>query len=283
MELPFSIRLTVIPLALVAIAVLLLINSYAHTGDFVARSFELKGGTLVSVKLSQPVDISAVKQALQARFGDVAVNELSGLGGRSILINVDESVDGKDVIAVLDSMGISTKDSSIQTLGATVGATFFSQAQTAMAFAFILMAIIIFSIFREPLPSFYMIFGAFSDMIITLGFMQLFGIELSLASLGALLMLLGYSIDTDIMFTSRALKQKDNTSLMEKLRGSFKTGITMTGTAIVALAAILITSISPVLVQIASVLIIGLAADIVVTWFLNAPLLNWYMKKRGRA
>ncbi len=271
------------PLALLGVAILLLAGSYAQTGEFVKRSFEMKGGTLVSVKLSQPVSINEITERLEESFGKAVIRELKGISGSSIMINVDESVDGGKVIEALNGMGIDTRDSSVQTIGAAIGETFFVQAQGAVAFAFVLMGIIVFLIFREPLPSLYMIFAAFTDIVVTLGFMQLFGIELSFAALGAILMLIGYSIDTDIMLTSRILKQKEGIEIKQKFRQAFITGITMTGTSIGALTAILISSISPVLVEIASVLMIGLVADIIVTWLFNAPVLGWYVKKRGYA
>ena len=124
--------------------------------------------------------------------------------------------------------------------------------------------------------------AAASDIIITLSLMQVFGIEFSLASLGALLMLIGYSVDTDIMLTSRLLRETDhNMNMNEKITGALKTGLTMSLTSIGAMTVILLIPLPVVLVQIASVILIGLSVDIVVTWLFNSVLLRWYCESRG--
>jgi preprotein translocase subunit SecF len=55
----------------------------------------------------------------------------------------------------------------------------------------------------------------------------------------------------------------------------------MTLTTIGALAALLVSYISPVLSQIASVLIIGLVMDMIFTWLQNSVMLRWYCEKKG--
>ena len=100
-----------------------------------------------------------------------------------------------------------------------------------------------------------------------------------LAALAALLMLLGYSIDTNILLTARLLKTHD-TPLRDRMKSAFKTGITMTGTTTGALVAVLLVVSSGVLSQIAAVLLIGLITDVCLTWMQNAVLLNWYMEKK---
>ncbi|MCK4531281.1 MAG: preprotein translocase subunit SecF, partial [Candidatus Aenigmarchaeota archaeon] len=163
----------------------------------------------------------------------------------------------------------------------SLGMAFWLQAQLAIIIAFIFMGIIVFVIFRTFIPSIAVIMSAMSDILITLAFMQVFGIELSLAGLAALLMLVGYSVDTDIMLTSRLLRESEEKTLADKMKRALKTGLTMTFTSIGALAALLLSAISPVLSQIAMVLLIGLSFDIMNTWLMNSVILRWYCEKRG--
>ena len=83
-----------------------------------------------------------------------------------------------------------------------------SQVYFALAFAFLFMSITVFIIFRNLVPSLAVIAAALCDIIIAVGGMSLFGIPLSVATVGALLMLIGYSVDTDILLTTRVLKAK---------------------------------------------------------------------------
>ena len=94
-------------------------------------------------------------------------------------------------------------------------------------------------------------------------------------------MLLGYSVDTDILLTTRALKERGNFNVHYK--SALKTGLTMAATSITALTAvILIAGYSSVFGQLAAVIIIGLLVDIPNTWIQNAIILDWYKEKYNK-
>ncbi|MBI2675481.1 MAG: protein translocase subunit SecF [Candidatus Aenigmarchaeota archaeon] len=280
-KLPISYKQAmVIPLFLVLFSIGVLANSYLTTGEIVTRSFELKGGVLISIATAEPVDIQGLESQLKQKFGGLSIREIKGLSGSSIVIQGSENIDSNALIAELGQKGFDTKTASVQKIGAALGASFWQQAQMAVGISFVLMFIIVFVIFRQLVPSLNVIFAAAADIIVTLAFMQLLGIELSLPSLGALLMLLGYSIDTDIVLATRVFKvEKGN--ITEKIRSAFITGMTMTLTALAALIALYFVSASPVITSIASVMIIGLCADIVHTWLQNASLLRWSLERKG--
>jgi len=103
------------------------------------------------------------------------------------------------------------------------------------------------------------------------------GIKLSAAGIAAFLMLVGYSVDTDILLTTRVLKIKEG-SLNQRIFGSFKTGIFMTTTALVAVlpAFLLLTSLPDSFRQIFIILSFGLLADIMNTWLTNVSIIKWY-------
>jgi preprotein translocase subunit SecF len=90
-------------------------------------------------------------------------------------------------------------------------------------------------------------------------------------------MLIGYSVDADILLTTRVIRHKEGT-LNERIWGAFKTGITMTLTAIVAvgIALIFTYSLSPILAQMFTIILIGLCFDILNCWITNASILKWY-------
>ncbi|UCD07732.1 MAG: protein translocase subunit SecF, partial [Candidatus Aenigmatarchaeota archaeon] len=243
----------VVPVILLVFSVVVLVNGYIQTGEWFIRSIELKGGTLITINTKTPVDIDNLKEGLVG-FGDVSVRELRGFAGYGVMIGMEADVDSLEVLGVLGELGVNTADSSTATIGPALGASFWQQAQTAVIAAFIFMGIIVFAIFRASVPSFAVMLAALSDIIITLALMQVFGVELSLAGLAALLMLLGYSVDTDLMLTTRLLKGTG--LIIERLKGALKTGLTMSLTTIGVLAALLFSAISPVLSQIAAVLLI---------------------------
>ena len=142
------------------------------------------------------------------------------------------------------------------------------------------MAIVVFIIFRTPVPSGAVIFSAFADIILTIAVIDLIGFRLSTAGIIALLMLIGYSVDTDILLTTRLLKSSENLPVNKKIFGAFKTGMTMTLAAIVAIGAalIIVHGLSDVLSQMFIIILIGLGFDIMNTWITNASILKWYME-----
>jgi len=133
-------------------------------------------------------------------------------------------------------------------------------------------------------PAMAVILAALSDIIIALGGMSIFGIPLSVASVGAILMLIGYSVDTDILLTTRVLKRREGT-ITERAVNAMRTGFTMAAAAIGSMVTLYVVVVlfipyAQTLSQIASVLIIGLVADVLATWLMNLGILRWYMEAR---
>jgi preprotein translocase subunit SecF len=144
--------------------------------------------------------------------------------------------------------------------------------------AFIGVALAIIYIIYS-IPSFAVILSAFADIIMTVAVVDYVGMPLSIAGVIAFLMLIGYSVDTDIMLTSRVMKEHEGT-INQRTWGAFKTGITMTLTAIAAVGVslIFIYNFSDTLRQIFTIILIGLGFDIFNTWVTNASMLKWYME-----
>jgi len=117
----------------------------------------------------------------------------------------------------------------------------------------------------------------------TLTLVNILEIKMSSAGIVAFLMLVGYSVDTDILLTNRILKRYEG-SLNQRIFGAFKTGITMTLTSLLAVtfALIVVSSFSVILTQIFTILFIGLSFDILNTWITNASLLKWYAEKKEK-
>jgi preprotein translocase subunit SecF len=119
-------------------------------------------------------------------------------------------------------------------------------------------------------------------MVMTAAMMNVVGIQLTLGTTAALLMLIGYSVDSDILLTTRVLKRQGK--LNDKLAGAFHTGIIMTSTTIAAVTVLLIVSWAgqvEVIEEISAVLLMGLIFDILNTWLTNVGILKWYVQKGG--
>ena len=147
--------------------------------------------------------------------------------------------------------------------------------------AFLFGIILIYIFIKWSIPSFAVILAALSDILITLSIVNLLDIKLSTAGIAAFLMLIGYSVDTDILLSTRVLKRKEGTE-MERIYGAFKTGITMSLTTIIALSTALIFTQSEVIKQIMIILLIGLAVDLINTWIQNVGILRLYLERKAK-
>jgi preprotein translocase subunit SecF len=146
-----------------------------------------------------------------------------------------------------------------------------------LAFATIIIRIYI----KNSVPAFAVMLAAFADIVMTLAVIDFLGIKLSTAGIVAFLMLIGYSVDTDILLTTRVLNRK-NSGIDKELFGAFKTGTTMTMTSIIAITAALIVvyPFGSVLNQIFTILLIGLGFDLFNTWITNASIIKWYAETK---
>ncbi len=164
----------------------------------------------------------------------------------------------------------------------TLGRSFWQTAFNVAIMAGILIIAVIFLFFRKIIPSLAVIAAAVFDVSGALALMTVFGIPLSLSSIPALLMLVGYSVDTDIMLTTRILHRKEKTPA-SRAADAMATGLTMTGTTIAALLSMLVIAYLTqifVIFEIAAVILFGLLADIVSTWLMNAEILLWYAQRK---
>lgn len=175
---------------------------------------------------------------------------------------------------------------SYQPFGATLSAQYLQDTQTIIITAFILVAIAVLVVFRTVVPSFSVVFGAANDIIVALGAMAIFGIPIGIASIGGILMLIGYAIDTDMLAAIRILKRKEGTTA-ERAHAAMKTGTTMTFSAIIAFGVLFIVSyiaFIPTFYEISAVVLAGLVADLAITWLGNVPMILWYKhRKEARA
>ena len=155
--------------------------------------------------------------------------------------------------------------------------TFFASLIILLAF----IAVIVFIYIKYSIPSFAVMFCAFADIIMTLAVVDLLNLRIAGAGIVAFLMLIGYSVDTDILLTTRVLRRGE-ASVNKEIFGAFKTGMTMTLTAIAAIAVALFSvySYGTVLNQMFIILLIGLGFDMFNTWVTNTSLIKWFIERK---
>lgn len=275
-------KLLIIPVLLLLLAFAQIGLQMARTGDFINKGVSLKGGLTVTIEKS--TDILELQDYLKDRFpsADVSVRALSRTGTQVGTIIEASDLDGDELIDALKTRLKITKDQySIEVMGSSLGDSFFKETFRALILAFLFMGIVVFIYFRIPIPSIAVILAAFSDIVVTLAIVNIIGMKLSTAGIAAFLMLIGYSVDTDILLSTRVLKSKEG-EVIDRVYSAMKTGLTMSITTMVAVTVALIFAQSEVLKQIMTILLIGLLIDLINTWIQNAGILRWYMEKKHK-
>lgn len=278
---------------------------------------DLKGGYGITIYKS--LDIHSLKKTLENDLEGLDIREINTEQGKGVIIeftdfkdtakakelylsgNIDAAKNllskytevtddfnstlyrAREVLknTLLEKLGVVNERVIIKEVGPSLGSSFLQHSINVIAIALVLMSIIVFLSFRNFIPSIAIIQAAVFDVVFALGMMGYLGIPLSLPTVAALLMLIGYSVDTDILLTTRMLKRTGH--YQEKIIGAFKTGIYLTICALVS--AVVMYAVATmvgieILGMIGSVLTFGLFADIISTWFTNAGMLVWYMRRR---
>lgn len=220
------------------------------------------------------LDITLAKNIPDLKAG---VNELIIIANNNFTNQVTNIIKGQ-----LDL----TDDSKIQIreVAPTLGKDFVRSSAKAGIIAFALLVAVILLFFREIIPSGLIILAAVFDVIFALAGMAIFNISLSLTTIPALLMLVGYSVDTDILLTARVLKDKTEGPI-DSANTSIKTGLTMTITTVsTVIVMLLISYFSQLLVvfEISVILLCGLVGDVIATWTFNAPALIRYAERKNK-
>lgn len=278
-------KLFILPILLLILALAQIAYQTATTGDFVNKGISLKGGSTITI--SKNLDSLELQNYLDSQFrgAEISVRSLTELGTQTGII-VETSAQTNEEIATIIStikqtVELQKEEYAVEIVGAQLGESFFKQTIIAIIVAFVLMGVVVFAYFRTLAPSLAVILAAFSDIVITIAIFNLTGFKLSTAGIAAFLMLIGYSVDTDLLLSARVLKRKQGT-VFDRILNAMGTGLTMTFSTIVAVILALIFAQSPIIKQIMIILLIGLLVDLVNTWLQNTAILRYYLERKHK-
>ncbi|WP_254766846.1 protein translocase subunit SecF [Salinilacihabitans rarus] len=281
-------QLAAVPLALLAVALLVLAGGWVVYGTPVQLGMDFSGGSELTVQTSTPEgDIPAAFdeepesiQSIQTEdqyivkfpAADDVDGEASGDGENRLTQLREQAASNLQPIEGSDEVVLSASSTS-----ASFGLETLRTALLGLSAAFVGMSLLAFVLFRTFVPSIAIVVSAFSDVMIPLAFMNVVGIPLSLGTIAALLMLIGYSVDSDILLNNHILRRSG--SFYESTYRAMQTGVTMTVTSMSAMFVMAISAWAfgiDLLASIGIILVVGLATDLLNTYMLNLSLLRWY-------
>lgn len=267
-------QLAAIPLAVLAVALLIIAGWYVATGAPVTPGIDFTGGTELKISTDDSPD------QIEQTFADLPyeVDSIAQSGDSYIVtFQATERSQVQEITDTAQNAGYTVE--SAQSRSPTFGSRAQQQALFGVLIAFVGMSVLAFLFFRTFIPSIAIVLSAFSDIVIPIALMNIFNIKLSLGTVAALLMLIGYSVDSDILLNNSILRRRGD--FYESTYRARRTGVTMTITSITAMTVMTIVSSRfvfgiPLLPQVGIVLVFGLCADLMNTYLLNVSLLRYY-------
>lgn len=269
---------------------MIVVNHYSKTKEIFEKDVSLKGGITATVYSSKQISIAEIQNFLLSKFSnvqgaDISVRKLTEFGSdKQIGISIEASnLDAIELKKALEEkleLQLTIDNFSLEEVGSSLGESFYKQMLWAMIAAFVLMAIVVFFIFKSPAPSLMVVLSAFADIVGPIAVLDLMNFKISSAGISALLLLIGYSVDTDMLLTTRVLKRTEGT-VVDRVASSFLTGIMMSFTSFAAVVVAYFVSNSLVLKEVFLIISIGLIFDIFNTWLTNTGLIMWYMERKN--
>ena len=251
---------------------------------------DFRGGDLVTLSAPGKLDTAQVRGALKPiGFADASIQE-SRQGDRSYItirtpLNTSDKVE-QQLEQALPNAGLRIEGS--ERVGALVGGELARSSLIALGLG--ILGILIYITFRFEL-SFAVggIFALLHDVIITVLMFALLGRELTLAMVGAVLTIAGYSINDTIVVYDRireglvsgrrgTIEQIMNESINQTLSRTILTS----STTLIPLCFLFFFG-GPVLRDFSLAIIIGIAVGTYSSIFIAAPIVLWWTRARGGA
>ena len=191
-------KFNILSITLVVISLLFLVFKGLNFG------IDFKGGTLIELRSTDSnINVSSLRDNLkQMNLGDVSVKNF---GNETDFLIKFENSNNKNVIEEIKinldkSFGNHFDFRRVENVGPKVSAELLRSGIIAITVALVLMLIYIWIRFEWQF-SLGAILALFHDVIVTLGFFSLLGLEINLSIIAAVLTIVGYSMnDTVVIF-----------------------------------------------------------------------------------
>ncbi len=263
-------RLIYLPILLFIFACGIYLYNYLTIGSFFPKDFTLEGGLKIT---------TSYNSNLEKEFYNTFINKYgNNLKMEKLNNNLVITITGKsyDLKEIKDFFKDKNIEYNLEEISPLLGKDFLKNLFKTILFSFIFVIIIMKLVYKEWNLALSAGRALFFNIFITLAISTLF-IPLSITTLPAYLMILGYGIDTNIALINNMLKEKK----LEKIKRyqlAFNTGLTMDLTTLIVLFVGILLANNLVFKNIFFVLMIGLLVDIIDTWILNGYLVDKIVK-----
>lgn len=279
---------------LILVGIGAMVANVASLGTWQNYGVDFTGGSLVQVRFESPdVDAAAVRAAL----GGARAPEIARFGEETEFVVRAPLEEGKSIDDI--AAGIETQLAAsfgagsfevvrTELVGAKVGGELQNKAALAVLFSFIL-TLIYLAIRFEFRFGLAAVIATAHDILITLGFLAIFRLEIALPTVAAILTIVGYSLnDTIIVFDrirenlhKKGARKRDPEELIDQsINETLPRTILTSGTTLVVLWALLLLG-GAVIRDFTVVLILGIIFGTYSSIFVASPALLEIQKRYG--
>jgi preprotein translocase subunit SecF len=276
--------------------VLLLIGMVAITVNKGFRyGVDFRGGTNARVQFKEPVTIDVVRKALPSSAQVVEMkstaNEFQIQLEREPGADEDSAADAAEGRATIEKamepFAGKYDIRSIDSVGSRVGKRFREQAVLVTLYA--LGGMLVYIAFRfELIFGAAAVFAVFHDTLVTLGFFSLFGYEINLTVIAALLTLVGYSVNDTIVVFDRVrenlkVRRRDDleTILNDSINQTMSRTILTSGLTFLTVLALFIFG-GEIINNFAFAMVVGIIVGTYSSIAVASPLVLIYLRYRGK-
>jgi len=267
-------------LLLVGIASIVIHGGFRYGVDFT-------GGTLYQLQFEQPTTVAELRTAVAAAGYTGAQIQRFG-GTEEFLIRLatfEATQDVPEALAAAPEVG-EFQVMRTEAVGPKVGSELRTRAAWAIALSFLLT--LIYLAFRfEWRFGVAAIIATFHDMLLTFGFISLFNIEITLATVAAILTIVGYSLNDTIVVFDRIrenIRKKRKESYIDTINRSINETLPRTvltsGTTLVTLLALFVLG-GDIIRPFAFVLMLGVIIGTYSSIFVASPALLEIEERRS--
>jgi preprotein translocase subunit SecF len=251
---------------------------------------DFAGGILIQVKFLKPVDISEVRNAMDAMGSKEAMVQAFG-GENEYLIRVEKA--SEDLEAMSKKIQASLQEQfkgkpleirRVEVVGPKVGRDLKEKALLAVGLSFLAILIYVAWRFRQVSYGLGGIVALFHDVIVTYGAISIAGIEYSLNVMAVILTIIGFSINDTIVIFDR-VREDVKKFRKEDLGTIFNTAINetlgrtiLTSGTVMMVVLILFFFGGPVIHDFAFALIVGLITGTYSTVYIASPVVLFWEK-----
>ncbi len=257
---------------------------------------EFAGGTQLIVKFQSAPQVDRIRDAVTPVAPGAVIQTYGDVASNQVLIRIagsgeaDIGAPAERVRAALASQyaGNPVAESSAEIVGPVVGAELRRKAIQLTVLGLLFQLVYIGVRFKGAVWGAAATVAVLHDVLVTLGFLAVFGYEITLNVIAALLTLVGYSVNDTIVIFDRArenLRHKRKDSLRKILNDSLNQTLSRTiisnGVTFLSVLALYLFG-GEVLRGFGFAMVVGILVGTYSTMYIASPLVLWWTERRSK-